>query len=182
MSDEQSLLRSLQQGDQTALRCLYERCKDDLLTVASCLLVDRAAAEDCVHDVVVSFAAGAAKIHLRGTLKGYLLACVANRARDELRRRAHHVSLAGAEDDPRLAAVGADPASEVEGREETARLQEALAGLPYEQREAITLHLHGGLTFRDIARQQGISINTVQSRYRYGIARLSELLARGSKT
>ena len=33
-----------------------------------------------------------------------------------------------------------------------------------------------GLTFRKIARQQGISINTVQSRYRYGIARLNELL------
>jgi len=176
VNDERSLLRSLQQGDQTALRCIYERHKDDLLTVASCLLVDRTAAEDCVHDVVVSFAAGAARLHVRGTLRGYLVACVANRARDQLRRRTGHVSLTGAEDDPRLAAPGADPAAEAEEREEAARLQEAVAGLPYEQREAITLHVHGGLTFREIALQQGVSINTAQSRYRYGIARLSELL------
>jgi len=177
VSDEQRLFRGVQQGDQVALRCLYETYKDDLLTVASCLLVDRNLAEDCVHDVFVSFAAGAARIHLRSTLKGYLVASVANQARGELRRRAHHLSLTGAEDDPKHSAVGANPVVGVEEREETAQLREALAGLPYEQREAITLHLHGELTFREIAQQEGISINTVQSRYRYGIARLRELLA-----
>lgn len=182
MSDDQSLLRSLQLGDQTALRCLYERYKDDLLTVASCLLVDRTLAEDCVHDVIVSFAAGAARICLRSTLKGYLAASVANQAPGELRRRARHVSLAGAEDDPEHYAAGAGPAADVEEREETARIHAALAALSYEQREAITLHLHGGLTFREIARHQGISINTVQSRYRYGIARLRELLVPRIKT
>jgi len=182
VSDDQKLLRSLQQGDPAALRCLYERYKDDLLTVASCLLVDRNLAEDCVHDVVVSFAAGAARIHLRSTLKSYLAASVANQARGELRKRAHHVSLAGGEGDLDHATAGDNPVAGVEQREETAQVQEALAGLPYEQREAITLHLHGGLTFREIARQQGISINTVQSRYRYGIARLRKLLVARFKT
>jgi RNA polymerase sigma factor (sigma-70 family) len=177
VSDEQRLFGMLQQGDPTALRCLYERCKDDLLTVAGCLLGDRAAAEDCLHDVVVSFAAKAPEIRLRGTVKGYLVACVANRARDELRRRARHVSLSGAEEDWELPAAGADPAAAMEAYEETARLQKALAELPYEQREAITLHLHGELTFREIAQLHGISINTVQSRYRYGITRLKELLS-----
>lgn len=181
MSDEQRLFRSLQRGDQTALRSIYERYKDDLLTVASCLLADRAAAEDCVHDAVVAFAAGAAGLRLRGSLKGFLATCVANRARDQLRRRARHVSLDAADDDSRLAAAGADPAAEAEDREEAARLHHALGELPYEQREAIALHLHGGLTFREIARQQGISINTVQSRYRYGIGKLKDLLTRGSQ-
>ena len=114
-------------------------------------------------------------------MKGFLVTCVANRARDQLRRGARHVPLAAAADDPRLAAAGAGPAAEAEDREEAARLHEALGELPYEQREAITLHLHGGLTFREIARLWGISINTGQSRYRYGIGRLKDLLTRGSR-
>jgi len=51
-----------------------------------------------------------------------------------------------------------------------------MAELPVEQREVITLHLHAGLTFREIALQLGLSINTVQSRYRYGIEKLRTLL------
>lgn len=176
MSDERELQKSLQRGDQTALRCLYETYKNDLLTVASCLLADRAAAEDCVHDVIVAFAAGARRLDVRRSLRGYLVTCVANRARDRLRGEARHVSLMAAEGDPRIAVAEVDPAAEAMAREEAARLHQALVGLPYEQREAITLHVHGGLTFREIAQQLGVSINTVQSRYRYGIARLSALL------
>ncbi len=176
MSDDQKLLEGLQRGDPSALRWIYERYKDDLLTVARCLLVDRTLAEDCVHDVVVALAACAGRIRLRNTLKGYLAACVANQARGEWRRRSGQVSLAGHESDSGQHATEANPAADLEEREERVRLRTVLAGLPYEQREVITLHLHGELTFREIARQQGISINTVQSRYRYGIARLREIL------
>ena len=60
--------------------------------------------------------------------------------------------------------------------EELRRLADALAILPYEQREVIVLHLKGDLTFREIGVVRGVSINTVQSRYRYGIDRLRSLL------
>ncbi|MHC4398403.1 MAG: RNA polymerase sigma factor [Planctomycetota bacterium] len=175
MRDDRSLLRDLRAGDKTALRCIYERYKDDLLTIAACLLVDRAAAEDCLHDVFVAYAAGAGPFRLRNNLRGYLASCVANRARDRLRKTARQVSLAA--DGPDPAAPDADPASQAENREQAARLHAAVADLPFEQREVITLHLHGGMTFRKIARQQGVSINTAQSRYRYGIDKLRTLLA-----
>jgi len=60
--------------------------------------------------------------------------------------------------------------------EELRRLADALAILPYEQREVIVLHLKGDLTLREIGVVRGVSINTVQSRYRYGIDRLRSLL------
>ena len=56
------------------------------------------------------------------------------------------------------------------------RVGDALAELPYEQREVILLHLHSGLTFREIAASQKMSINTVQSRYRYGLQKLKSEL------
>ena len=44
--------------------------------------------------------------------------------------------------------------------------------LPVEQRMVISLKLHGGLSFRAIARDIGMPLGTVQSRYRYGLDRL----------
>jgi RNA polymerase sigma-70 factor, ECF subfamily len=51
-----------------------------------------------------------------------------------------------------------------------------MAEIPYEQREVVNLYMQGDLTFRQIARMQNASINTVQGRYRYGIAKLRSLL------
>ena len=56
------------------------------------------------------------------------------------------------------------------------RIDSALNTLPYEQREAIILHLLSGLKFKEIAVSQNVSINTIQSRYRYGINKLQSLL------
>jgi RNA polymerase sigma-70 factor (ECF subfamily) len=52
----------------------------------------------------------------------------------------------------------------------------ALAELPYEQREAVVLRFCSGMRFRAIARMQGVSTNTVQGRYRYGLDKLKTLL------
>ena len=60
--------------------------------------------------------------------------------------------------------------------EELKRLNKAIAQLPYEQREVVILHLRGEMTFKKIAAIQDESINTVQSRYRYGIEKLRTLL------
>jgi RNA polymerase sigma-70 factor (ECF subfamily) len=68
------------------------------------------------------------------------------------------------------------PLSRVIRDEELKQLAEALATLPYEQREVVVLHLKGDLTFRAIAKVQDASINTVQSRYRYGIDKLRSML------
>ncbi len=174
MPEDEVLLRRLHEGDPSALAGIYLRYKDDLLTVARCLVVDSAAAEDVLHDVIVSFAGAAGRLSIRGGLKGYLIACTANRARDLLRRRPREPD-AFPDGDP-VDATAAEPAATLIVDEEAERLGRALADLPYEQRETIVLHLQGGLTFREIARQQEASINTVQSRYRYGLSRLREIL------
>ncbi len=63
-------------------------------------------------------------------------------------------------------------------RRETAEIvTRALAALPEEQREVVTLKLWGGLTFQEIATALGISINTVAGRYRYALNHLQKQLA-----
>jgi RNA polymerase sigma-70 factor, ECF subfamily len=51
-----------------------------------------------------------------------------------------------------------------------------MADLPCEQQEILILRLHENLKFREIARLQGVSVKTVQSRYRYGLEKLRALL------
>jgi len=174
--EDRALLRRLGRGDQDALRLIYQKFKDDLITVAFCLLGDLAAAEDCLHDVFVNFAFRARNLRLRSNLKGYLTTCVANRARDLLRAGVRLVSLDGLE---QVLPAKGNPSQETSDREETARLVRAMLQLPREQREVITMHLYGRLKFRQIAEQFAMSINTVQSRYRYGIDKLRKLLDAG---
>jgi RNA polymerase sigma-70 factor (ECF subfamily) len=182
VSEDQTWLQQMQRGEPEGLHRIYERYKDDLVTIAAGLLVDRGSAEDCLHDVFVHLAThDASGICLHGTLKGYLITCVVNRARDMLRRR-RRMEPASLAELAEMRAASDEPAAQAAiRREEAARLYEALSELPYEQREVIVLRLHGALTFEEISRQLVLSINTVQSRYRYGLEKLRAQLNAGAE-
>jgi RNA polymerase sigma-70 factor (ECF subfamily) len=173
MIEDRILVWRFNRGDTAALCRIYEKYRDGLLKVAAALLSDKSGVEDVLHDVFVEFAQTTGRFRLRGSLKGYLAICVANRARDRnrtLRRRAG--ALCPEPDPPDT--IGPEEMAEV--RELLEKTGEALAQLPDEQRQTIVLHLQSKLRFREIARLQGISINTVQSRYRYGLDRLRSSL------
>ena len=82
MLEDRLLVWRFNRGDKEALHRIYEKYKHDLLKVAAALLEDRSAVEDVLHDVFVSFAQTAGKFRLKGSLKGYLAICIANRARN----------------------------------------------------------------------------------------------------
>jgi len=183
MTDDKTLLRRLHGGDPGALGEVYAAYRQDLLRIATCLLVDPSAAEDALHDSFVAFAADARRLAVRTDLRRYLAVSIANRARDGLRRRAvrDRREPSGLEAAAEVESPSPEPPLAAIREEESAALREALGALPYEQREAVTLHLHGDLPFREIAREQATSINTVMSRYRYGLARLRSLLNEESR-
>ena len=171
---DRRLVHRLSHADPDALRQIYHLYKDDLLTVAMALLTDSYTAEDCVHDVFVHFAGAPTDMRANRNLRGFLMRCVANRAKNMLKRQQL----------PPVHPMDEQPdASELdcpEGRlivsEESMRIFEAMVKLPAEQREVVSLHIHGQMKFREIAKQLNLSINTIQSRYRYGIEKLRTLL------
>lgn len=177
MSEDKQLLKRMRCGDKDALRQIYEKYRDDLFTVAVSLLRDIHTSEDCLQEVFVNFATAVDSFGVRHNLKGYLVSCVANRARDHLRKRT--IQLDRSLEELGCLAVNSDPANEVIGHEELEQVFEALAELPYEQRETFVLHVQGGIKFSQIADLQNVSVRTVQSRYRYGIEKLRVIL--GSK-
>ena len=169
------LINRLKRGDDEALRLIYEGTRDDLLRLAISLLNDVPLAEDVVHDVFIAFVRSMATFRLTGSLQGYLGTCVANRARNL--NRAGQRSQAVKQDD-RLARseVLSGPDHWVQCTEQLLRISQALSQLPYDQREAVTLHVYAKMTFRAIAQARDVSLKTIQSRYRYGLDKLRSLL------
>jgi RNA polymerase sigma-70 factor (ECF subfamily) len=169
------LIWMFRSGDSAALAKIYEDHRQNLLRIATGLLNQTSAAEDIVHDVFVQLAQAPDKVRLRGNLRSFLATCVVNRVRNAnkvmQRRRVGSLEEAGA-----VASDHPGPQQWIIANERLTTLNNALAQLPYEQREVVLLYLQGEMKFRDIAKSQGVSINTVQSRYRYGIDKLRSLL------
>jgi len=173
MSEDKLILKRLQKGDKDALRIIYEKYADTLISVALTLVSDIHTAEDCLHDAFVDFATGAAVLRIHSNLRSYLISCVANRARDLLRKNSKSTNPGPGQFE---IAVADEPSSRLIINEDARRVFNALGLLPYEQREVFVLHVQAEMTFQQIAESVGASINTVQSRYRYGMEKLRSLL------
>jgi len=173
MEDRLLVLRC-KRGSKTALERVYQKYRADLLILAVSLLDETSAAEDVIHDVFVAFVRNLDKFKLTGSLKGYLLTCVANRARNQIKAGKTHAA--------RLEKL-ADQAPDCEQQpdaivcnEELQQLRDAMARLTYEQREVLMLKTQGNLTFVRMASELGVSVNTAKSRYRYGLDKLRSIL------
>jgi RNA polymerase sigma-70 factor (ECF subfamily) len=175
MIEDRILVWRFNRGDPAALCRIYEKHRAGLLKVAATLLHDASGVEDVLHDVFVDFAQTTGSFRLRGSLKGYLSICVANRARD-LNRTKRRRSTVNLDETNPPAATGDNPAQTAMSRDLVARLEAALAELPEEQREIVVLHLQSKLPFREIARLREISINTAMSRYRYALDKIRSAL------
>ena len=173
--EDKLIICQFNRGNREVLRRVYEKYKKNLMTLAATLLYDRTAAEDVVQDVFASFIGSAAGFRLTGSLKGYLSVCVANNARNRNKARQRHHCVGLNEVEPVVSDSDRPDFSAMFG-EELQRLTWALAQLPYQQREALLLHVYSGMKFKEIAKLSGESINTLKGRYRYGLDKLRSLL------
>ena len=174
MREDIQLVWKFKHGSEEALCRIYEKYNKDMLGLAIALSNNKSLAEDVVHDVFVSFAESVERIELKSNLRSYLLACVANRLRNLQRVKPHQTISEEAIEN--TSSQFDRPDNVVMAEEISQRINNAMAKLNYEQREVVTLHLKGGMKFRQISQLQNKSKNTIQSRYRYGLEKLRSLL------
>jgi RNA polymerase sigma-70 factor (ECF subfamily) len=174
MLEDKLLVLKCRRGSKDAMCRIYQKYKDYLLTLAKGLLSEQVEAEDVVHDVFVSFAQSAKQFQLKGSLRNYLATCVSNRARDIIRKKTRQ-----AEDSTSVNTTISDsggPEQRLIKDEELTQLRQVIMQIPYEQREAVMLHIKGGMKLREIAKLQGVTVSTIHGRYRYGLDKLRSLL------
>ncbi|MHC4324748.1 MAG: RNA polymerase sigma factor [Planctomycetota bacterium] len=175
MLEDRLLLWKFKRGSRDAFRAIYEKYAGDMLTLAGNLLDDKVGAEDIVQDVFIKLVESAGTFRLTGSLKSYLATCVANRSRDCVRRRIRRRKAIAKKAEKAPAGIKSAVHLAINS-EHLQKLSEALTELPYEQREAIALRIHGNLRFRQIAELQKVSTKTAQSRYSYGLDKLRSTL------
>ena len=176
-SDEQLMLR-YRDGDVTAFDALYARHRGGVFRYVLRQVGLRSAAEEVFQEIWMKLISARARYRVEARFATFLYHVAHNCVIDYFRRKTplHLVSL---DDDPEEAIQIPGPAREeperaLALRQSAARLLNALALLPPEQREAFLLHEEGGLTLEEIAVVTGTGRETAKSRLRYALAKLRE--------
>ncbi len=174
LSDEALVLLAAR-SEQSALAELYDRYGRIAYGLARRIVRDEALAEDVVQEAfLVLWRTAARFVPERGKASTWILTLVHRRAVDVVRREQRRRTDPLGEESDRGSA-GADEDAWL--RFERERVQEALAKLPDQQREALELAYYGGFTQSELAERLGQPLGTIKSRMFAGLARMRELLA-----
>ena len=161
-----SAFRMLAGGRMEALETIWQQSAGSLHGYAFALTGDTDEADDILSEVVAKLLRSGWRLRWVRNPKAYLFAAVRNATRDRAERRT------------RAESVGLDNTTEPTVRDPAAAVAilSAVMALPGEQREAVVLHIWGGLTFGEIGRLTGAPTATATSRYRYGLEKLRRAL------
>ena len=175
LSDE-ALLSLVASSDDAALAELYDRFGRVAYGLALRILRDEALAQDAVQEAFLAVWRTADRfLAERAKASTWILTLVHRRAVDlvrrEDRRRGEPLERAP---EPAAPETAEDEATLGFQRRV---VQEALAQLSPEQRQALELGYYGGLTQSELAEQLGQPLGTIKSRMFSGLSRLRDLLA-----
>jgi RNA polymerase sigma-70 factor (ECF subfamily) len=171
------LANRIRSGDAGALGELYDRYASIALATAQRVVGGRDEAEDVVHDAFVAVWQKIDRFDAeRGSLRGWLMTVVRNRAIDRVRARRTTVEVDDA-DERSLLRTGPNPTWEDALRRASADdVRAALAELPIEQRRAVELAYFQGYTYREVARLTDVPTGTANGRLRLALAKLRDAL------
>jgi len=158
-------------NDLSALDMIWDHYAADLLGYLVSILCSRQDAEDTLQDVFVTIVRQRPSVANARLLKPYLFRLSRNvalnrikksrRMRERDHEASHWLELDG---------VGEDPDERLD------QVETALAALPEKQRSVLILKFYQNKTFREIGDILGISENTAGSCYRYGMAKIRDLI------
>ena len=165
-ADDRALIERVARRDESAFGELVGRYQDRLFTVAHRLLRNRADAEDAVQRAFLNCYLRSDTYDARWQVSTWLYRVLTNVCVDELRRR----KGAG------LAVETPDAGPIVEKPGQHLDLRRALEKVPTEARLLLALRYVDGLSYGELAKIRGISINTVKSQLARGKSILRKAL------
>ena len=171
-------LRRIAEGKEDALASLYDETCGMTYGLVHRILGDPASSEEVTLDVYSQIWRSAASFDPgRGSVTAWLATLARSRAIDRLRQTSNRTRREGPIDGARqLSAMEAGPEEEASLRQQRRQIQEALNGLPPEQRQVIEMGYFGALSQGQIAEELSIPLGTVKTRARLAMMKLREAL------
>src|SRR6516164_1607410 len=185
------LMLRVKRGDRAAFAVLVEKYKQPVMNLVYRTLHDEAEAEDLAQNVFLQVYKSAKRYESRAKFSTWLFTIARNLCLNEIRRRSRHPadsleeSHAEHEDQPRQQfedKSSVPPPEKLLHGELAQKIEEALAGLPENQRTAILLCRQEELSYEEIAKILGCSLSATKSLIHRGRETLKEKLKPYLKT
>ncbi|VAW41283.1 hypothetical protein MNBD_CHLOROFLEXI01-1673 [hydrothermal vent metagenome] len=178
--EDQQLLHKIIRREEAALSVLYDRYGRLLFSVAYHLVGNKALAEEIMLDIFrrVWEKAGSYRKD-RASVRTWLTSMTRNRAIDMLRResvRPERDSVSWEELLVEPPTASRSPELVVSHQIEMQKVHTALAELPKEQQDVLTMAYFYGYSHSQIANQLELPIGTVKTRIRLGMQKLRQIL------
>jgi RNA polymerase sigma-70 factor (ECF subfamily) len=176
--EETEMISRCQQGDQEALKDIFDKYHKKVYRIAYGVVRQREEALDVVQEVFIKLFRSVKNFKGRSHFYTYLYRMVMNTAIDHKRKAAKQFMSSLDEEG------GFEPSDEAERGPERILLQKeleervklAMDKLPDEQKAALIFRDVEGLSYQEMAEAMGCSIGTVMSRLHYGRKRMQESL------
>jgi len=178
--DDEKLIRLIAQLQTEALDQLYDRYNRPIFSLALMIVGDRPTAEEITLDVFMRVWQKAGSYRAdQARVSTWLTHIARHHAIDVLRRRAvrpDQYALSLDEITPAVPFPAQDPGELAEHSLRRERIRAAIAQLPADQKQALTLAYFGGYTQTQIAEVLKQPLGTIKTRLRLALQKLRDFL------
>ena len=179
---DQELVKKFIQGDQLSIEVLINRHKSKVFTYIVLIVKNQQLAEDIFQDTVIKVIRSLklGKYKDNGKFVSWVIRIAHNLTIDHFRKE-KQISTFSNEDyeadifNCKKLSDGTIEDILVE-KQIVSEVRLLIEELPEDQKQVILLRHYGGLSFKEIAEQTGVSINTALGRMRYALINLRKLI------
>jgi len=181
--NDQELVQAYIKGDQSAIEVLINRHRSKVYTYILLTIKNQQLAEDLFQEtfikVIQSLRDG--KYRDNGRFLSWVIRIAHNLIIDHFRKEKQMNSVSNDDTDVDLfnsKKLSDDNIEElIVSSQIKAEIRSLIYELPEDQREVVLLRHYGGLSFKEIADQTDVSINTALGRMRYALINLRKLIS-----
>ena len=173
--NDKQLIDSYIEGDEHAFVTLYEKYKKPLYSyLVKFLSSDRAIVDDVFQEAWVKVINNINKYSDNQNFFSWVITIARNLAFDKFRKASYKREKVDF-DESYIGASSETPDKGIEKKELVKILEEHTVDIPTEQKEVYILRSQG-VSFKDIAQIQGVSLNTALGRMHYVVSKLRPVL------
>ena len=178
--DDKDLIALYRKGNVDALDMLVQRYRRQLYGYIFKMSVSSSDADEIFQEAWVKVIKKI-RLYRHNNFLGWLIRITHNVIIDKVRRKKPNISLDAENNEgsslaSALSDDGPDPTDRIQNKDLAASIDKAVNMLPNEQKEVFLLRTKMEISFKEIAKIQGISINTALARMQYALKKLREPL------